>query len=84
MGIHLEGAVDGEKLNAWLRALLREKETDIFQTSGGQDSGVLLWEPRKGLRPLRFAFLEDEVTCLRWSTRGDPLLGADTRGTIRC
>ncbi|MCU0653783.1 MAG: WD40 repeat domain-containing protein [Polyangiaceae bacterium] len=52
--------------------------------SGGQDSGVLLWEPRKGLRPLRFAFLEDEVTCLRWSARGDALLGADARGTVRC
>jgi G3E family GTPase len=34
VGIHLEGAVDGEKLNAWLGALLREKGTDIFRMKG--------------------------------------------------
>ncbi len=51
--------------------------------SGGQESGILLWEPRRTLRPLAFAFLEDEVTSLRWSHRGDALFGADARGTIR-
>lgn len=51
--------------------------------SGGQDSGVLLWEPRRGNLPVRYAFLEDEVTRLRWSLRGDALFGADARGTVR-
>lgn len=52
--------------------------------SGGQDSGVLLWEPRRGLQPVRYAFLEDEVTALRWAPRGDALFGADATGTLRC
>src|ERR1051325_3375091 len=29
VGIHLEGAIDGNKLNGWLSTLLREKGTDI-------------------------------------------------------
>jgi G3E family GTPase len=34
VGIHLEGAVDGERLNGWLSKLLREKGTDIFRMKG--------------------------------------------------
>ena len=34
VGIHLEGAVDGEKLNRWLSALLRDKGADIFRMKG--------------------------------------------------
>jgi G3E family GTPase len=34
VGIHLDGAVDGEKLNRWLSVLLREKGTDIFRMKG--------------------------------------------------
>jgi len=34
VGIHLEGAVDGERLNKWLSALLRDKGLDIFRMKG--------------------------------------------------
>ncbi len=34
VGIHLEGAIDGERLNRWLGALLREKGADIFRMKG--------------------------------------------------
>lgn len=50
--------------------------------SGSQDTSVLVWEPRKGTKPLGFAFAEDEVTCLAWAPRGDVLIGADASGTI--
>jgi G3E family GTPase len=34
VGIHLDGAVDGDRLNEWIGALLREKGTDIFRMKG--------------------------------------------------
>jgi G3E family GTPase len=34
VGIHLEGPVDGDKLNKWLSVLLREKGADIFRMKG--------------------------------------------------
>ena len=34
VGIHLEGAVDGDRLNKWLSTLLREKGADIFRMKG--------------------------------------------------
>jgi G3E family GTPase len=34
VGIHLEGEIDGERLNQWLSQLLREKGTDIFRMKG--------------------------------------------------
>jgi WD40 repeat protein len=50
--------------------------------SGSQDTSVLLWEPRRGTRPLRFGFLEDEITGLTWHPNEDSLLGADASGTV--
>ena len=42
VGIHADGAVDGDRLNEWLGVLLREKGADIFRMKGilnmaGQD-----------------------------------------------
>jgi len=34
VGITTDGALDGERLNAWIGALLREKGTDIFRMKG--------------------------------------------------
>jgi len=34
VGIHLEGEIDGERLNQWVSQLLREKGTDIFRMKG--------------------------------------------------
>jgi G3E family GTPase len=34
VGLHLEGEIDGDKLNAWISTLLREKGTDIFRMKG--------------------------------------------------
>ena len=50
--------------------------------SGGQDTGVLVWEPHGGSKPIRFGFLEDEVTKLVWHPTGKGLLGADTSGCL--
>lgn len=50
--------------------------------SGAQDTSVLLWEPRRGTKPIRFAFLEDEVTGLSWHPEQHTLVGADASGTI--
>lgn len=50
--------------------------------SGAEDTSVLLWEPRRGDRPVRFAFLRDAVTCLRWHAAGRSLLGADASGQV--
>ncbi|MBM4378531.1 MAG: GTP-binding protein, partial [Deltaproteobacteria bacterium] len=34
VGIHLEGEIDSDRLNAWLRGLLKEKGNDIFRMKG--------------------------------------------------
>ena len=34
VGIHLEGELDGERLNKWVSTLLREQGTDIFRMKG--------------------------------------------------
>jgi G3E family GTPase len=34
VGIHLDGAVDGDRLNKWVSELLREKGLDIFRMKG--------------------------------------------------
>ena len=50
--------------------------------SGSQDTGVILWEPRSGRKPVRHAFLEDEVTALVWHPDHKGLLGADAAGDV--
>jgi WD40 repeat protein len=50
--------------------------------SGSQDTSVILWDPRRTERPLRYAFLDDEVTCLRWHPQQSVLFGADATGTV--
>jgi WD40 repeat protein len=50
--------------------------------SGSQDTSVLLWEPRKGNKPIRFAFLDDEVTALSWHPEHHTLIAADASGTV--
>jgi len=51
--------------------------------SGSQDSSVLLWEPRRTAQPVRYAFLEDEVTALAWHPEHQGLLGGDASGNLR-
>lgn len=50
--------------------------------SGSQDTSVLLWEPRRGDKPIRYGFLEDEVTGLAWHPHHHTLVGADASGTV--
>ena len=50
--------------------------------SGSQDTSVLLWQPRRGNRPTRFAFLKDSVTALAWHPKQLGLLGADASGNV--
>ena len=51
--------------------------------SGAQDASIVLWEPRRGTQPIRYAFLEDEVTALVWHPEHRGLLGGDATGTLR-
>jgi len=48
--------------------------------SGSQDTSVLLWEPRRGTKPIRVASLEDEITALHWHPQDRGLLAADASG----
>jgi WD40 repeat protein len=50
--------------------------------SGAQDTSVLLWEPRRGTQPIRYAFLEDEVTALTWHPEHRGLFGGDASGNL--
>lgn len=50
--------------------------------SGGQDTGVVLWEPRRTEEPVAFAFLDDAVEHVAWSPAGDLVVGADADGSI--
>jgi WD40 repeat protein len=50
--------------------------------SGSQDTSVLLWEPRRGTKPVRYAFLKDEVTALSWHPEHRGLLGSDASGSV--
>jgi WD40 repeat protein len=50
--------------------------------SGAQDTSVLLWEPRRGVKPTRFAFLDDEITGLAWCAAHPTLIASDGSGTI--
>ncbi|MEY4513649.1 MAG: hypothetical protein RLZZ450_5771 [Pseudomonadota bacterium] len=50
--------------------------------SGSQDTSVLLWEPNRGSKPIRFGFLEDEVTAVVWHPRHEGIIGADASGNV--
>ncbi len=50
--------------------------------SGSQDTSILLWEPNRGSKPVRFAFLEDEVTALVWHPQHEGLVAADASGNV--
>ncbi|MGZ3420590.1 MAG: WD40 repeat domain-containing protein [Polyangiales bacterium] len=50
--------------------------------SGGQDTGILLWEPKRTHKPIAFAFLDDFVTSLVWHPEHRLLVGGDAAGTV--
>lgn len=50
--------------------------------SGSEDTSVLLWQPRSGATPTRFAFLSDVVTQLAWDPSHSVLVGADAGGQV--
>jgi len=50
--------------------------------TGGHDAAVMLWEPRRSLRPLGFAFLEDEVSALAWHRDDRGVLAGDASGNV--
>ena len=56
--------------------------TKTVLASGSQDTSVLLWEPRRGTQPVRYAFLEDAVTALSWHPEHRGLLGGDASGNL--
>jgi WD40 repeat protein len=56
--------------------------TKSVLASGSQDTSVLLWEPRRSKQPIRYAFLEDEVTALSFHPQHRGLLGGDASGNV--
>jgi WD40 repeat protein len=50
--------------------------------TGSQDCSILLWEPRRGSKPVGYAFMEDEVTVLAWNAPQNGLLAADAGGNV--
>lgn len=49
--------------------------------SGSEDTGVIVWAPRRSRTAQRFGFLEDAVTALAWAPSGGRLVAADAAGT---
>ncbi len=48
--------------------------------SAAQDTGVIVWEPRKGRKPVRYGFSEDAASGLAWSPDGAHLAVVDGSG----
>jgi WD40 repeat protein len=51
--------------------------------SGADDTGVLIWDPRRQSTPLAFGFLEETVTAVAWTPEGRLLIGTDAAGNTR-
>lgn len=49
--------------------------------SGADDTGVLVWDPRRKTTPVAFGFLEETVTALAWTQGGRLLVGTDAAGS---
>jgi WD40 repeat protein len=52
--------------------------------SGAQDTGVLVWDPRRSQEPLGFAFLREQVSKIGFRPNHDQLTGIDAAGTVAC
>ena len=50
--------------------------------SGGEETAVLVWEPRKQTRPIAFGVLDDVVTQVAWSGAGDALVACSAAGKV--
>jgi WD40 repeat protein len=50
--------------------------------SGAQDSGVILWEPRRSKGPKAYAFLQDFVTRVAFRPKHTALAAADASGHV--
>jgi WD40 repeat protein len=48
--------------------------------SGADDTGVIIWDPRRKRTPIAFGFLEETVTGLAWTESGRLLIGTDAAG----
>jgi WD40 repeat protein len=50
--------------------------------SGGDDTSVIVWDPRRKTTPVAFGFLEETVTGLAWAQGGRLLIGTDAAGQV--
>jgi WD40 repeat protein len=50
--------------------------------SAAQDTGVIVWEPRRSVEPMRYGFLQDQPSGLAWSPDGLHLAAIDASGRI--
>lgn len=50
--------------------------------SAAQDTGVIVWEPRKGKEPIGFAFLDDTPEAIAWHPQETRLVTSDVSGNL--
>jgi len=50
--------------------------------SAAQDTGVIVWEPRRTKKPVRYGFSEDAASGLAWSPDGSHLAVVDGSGRV--
>lgn len=55
-----------------------------FLASGCQDPSILVWQPRKGRKPIGYAFLEDEISGLVWEPGLRSVAAIDAAGHVGC
>lgn len=52
--------------------------------SGSQDGSVLVWEPRREVKALRYGFLDAEITAIAWDPEHRALFASDGEGSVAC
>lgn len=50
--------------------------------SGAQDSGVIVWDPRRARSPRAYAFLRDQVSRVAWRPKHVAIAAADASGQV--
>lgn len=58
--------------------------TKCVLASGSQDGSVLVWQPRHAHKPVRYGFVEGEVTGLAWAPDHGALVASDAEGNVVC
>lgn len=52
--------------------------------SGSKDAGIILWDPQRSNDPLAFAFLNAEISNVRFRPNHDEITATDASGAVGC